>query len=106
MKSGLHFNETHAPVPSPTLLRAFFALVAAGGRNFRHLDVKAAFLTVPLDVELDVILPEGFVFTGGTTTSQPGIEGSRCRALTALDVRKVPAFGVKICSLPSTPWVL
>ena len=66
---------------SPTLLRAFFALLAAGGRSFRHLDVKAAFLTVPLDVELDVTLPEGFVLAGSSTTSEPG---RRCRALTAI----------------------
>ena len=84
MKSGLNFNETHAPVPSPTLLRTFFSITAAEGRNFRHLDVKAAFLTVPLDVELDVILPEGFVFAEGTVPSTLGMEGRRCRALTAI----------------------
>ena len=31
MKEGIHFNGTHAPVPSPTVVRLFFALTAAGG---------------------------------------------------------------------------
>ena len=60
MKEGIHFNDTHAPVPSPTVVRLFFALTAAGGRHFTQVDVKTAFLTAPLDIELDVILPTGF----------------------------------------------
>ena len=107
MKSGLHFNETHAPVPSPTLLCTFFSITAAEGRNFRHLDVKAAFLTVPLDVELDVILPEGFVFAEGTVPSMLGTEGRRCRALTAIPgCPQGTSIWRATCWRPSTPWVL
>ena len=60
MKEGIHFNDTHAPVPSPTIVRLFFAITASGGRDFTQLDVKTAFLTAPLDIKLDVLLPEGF----------------------------------------------
>ena len=39
MREGVHYNNTHAPVPSPTLIRLFFA----------------PFITAPIDIELDVV---------------------------------------------------
>ena len=57
MVEGVHFNDTHAPVPC---VRATLAITAALKRNLTQLDVKTAFLTAPIDIEVDVILPEGF----------------------------------------------
>ena len=81
MQEGVHFNNTHAPVPSPTLIRLFFALTAAQARDFTQLDIKTAFLTAPLDIELDVILPNGF---GRGEASITAPESRRRRALTAI----------------------
>ena len=68
------------------------------------LDVKAAFLTVPLDVELDVILPEGFVLAGSTAPST--LAGAVVRSLLFLDVHRGHAFGVQTCWRPSIHWGL
>ena len=65
------------------MVRLFFALTAAGGRRFTQVDVKTAFLTAPLDIELDVILPTGFGRKGEVDDfSSP--ESRRRRALTAI----------------------
>ena len=82
MKEGIHFNDTHAPVPSPTIVRLFFAITASGGRDFTQLDVKTAFLTAPLDIELDVLLPEGF--GRGGDEREYASDSRRRRALTAI----------------------
>ena len=60
MQGGIHFNDTHAPVPSVTCVRFILALTAAGRRHLTQMDVKTAFLNAPIDIDLDVILPEGF----------------------------------------------
>ena len=83
MKEGVHFNDTHAPVASVTSVRVLLAITAATKRLLTQLDVKAAFLTAPLDIELDVILPEGFgVRENDSGCSTP--EDRRRRALTAI----------------------
>ena len=43
MNAGLHFNDAHAPVPSPTMIRAFLALVAAGSVTSLNLMSKLRF---------------------------------------------------------------
>ena len=60
MREGVHFNDTHAPVASVTCVRVLLAITAAAERLLTQFDVKAAFLTAPPDIELDVILPDGF----------------------------------------------
>ena len=82
MREGVHYNNTHAPVPSPTLIRLFFALIAADARDFTQLDIKTAFLTAPLDIELDVILPNGF--GRGEERDHVTPDSKRRRALTAI----------------------
>ena len=82
MREGVHYNNTHAPVPSPTLIRLFFALIAADARDFTQLDIKTAFLTAPLDIELDVILPNGF--RRGEERDHVTPDSRRRRALTAI----------------------
>ena len=79
----MHFNDTHAPVASVTCVRVLLAITAAAKRLLTQFDVKAAFLTAPLDIELDVILPDGFgVGSDDDQFSSPA--GRRRRALTAI----------------------
>lgn len=83
MREGVHFNDTHAPVASVTCVRVLLAITAAAGRLLTQFDVKAAFLTAPLDIELDVILPDGFGI--GSDDGQFSSPEGRCRrALTAI----------------------
>ena len=83
MVEGIHFNDTHAPVPSVTCVRTILAITAALKRDLTQLDVKTAFLTAPIDIEVDVILPEGFgIGDGDKQFSTP--DGRRRRALTAI----------------------
>ena len=60
MEAGLHFGKTFAPVPQLLTLRVFLCITAREGRDLHDFDVKTAFLTVPLDVQLDIILPPAF----------------------------------------------
>ena len=83
MQEGIHFNDTFAPVPAATVVRLLFALAASEGWDFTQLDVKTAFLTAPMDIELDVILPEGFG-RGGDHELFNSLSTRRRRALTAI----------------------
>ena len=83
MQGGIHFNDTHAPVPSVTCVRLILALTASGRRHLTQMDVKTAFLNAPIDIELDVILPEGFG-TGGDDKQYSSAMGRRRRVLTAI----------------------
>ena len=60
MQQGLHFNDVHAPVPAVTSFRVFMLGVASQGRSLVHWDVKTAFLTTPMDCQVDVTFPEAF----------------------------------------------
>ena len=59
------------------------AITAATRRQLTQLDIKTAFLNAPLDIELDVILPDGFG-TGSDDDSFKSYEARRRRALTAI----------------------
>ena len=83
MQEGIHFNDTHAPVPSVTCVRLILALTASSGRYFTQLDVKTAFLNAPIDIELDVLLPEGFGIDGNNE-EYSSATGRRRQALTAI----------------------
>ena len=69
MQQGLHYNDVHAPVPAVTSFRVFMMGVALKGRLLHHWDVKTAFLTTPMDCQIDVTLPEAF---NGSKDLQPG----------------------------------
>ena len=83
MQEGIHFNDTHSPVPSVTCVRLVLALTAASQRKLTQMDVKTAFLNAPIDIELDVILPDGFG-PGENNEQFNSFEGRRRRALTAI----------------------
>ena len=69
MQQGLHYNDVHAPVPAVTSFRVFMMGVALKGRSLHHWDVKTAFLTTPMDCQVDVTLPEAF---NASKDLQPG----------------------------------
>ena len=48
----------HAPVPTVTCVRMILAITASARRHLTQLDVKTRFLNAPIDIQLDVILPE------------------------------------------------
>ena len=64
-------------------VRLILALTASGRRHLTQMDVKTAFLNAPIDIELDVILPEGFG-TGGDDKQYSSAMGRRRRVLTAI----------------------
>ena len=66
-----------------TCVRVLLAVTAATSRLLTQFDVKTAFLTAPLDIELDVILPDGFG-VGSEDSQYSSPEGRRRRALTAI----------------------
>ena len=98
MVEGIHFNDTHAPVPSVTCVRAILAVTAATGRILTQLDVKTAFLNAPIDIELDVLLPEGFG-TGKGDEEFCSPEGRRRQALTAIPPQGSRVWRKKILSV-------
>ena len=59
------------------------AITASARRHLTQLDVRTAFLNAPVDIQLDVILPDGF---GDGTDDERfrHFEGRRRRALTAI----------------------
>ena len=50
MQEGVHFNDTHSPVPSVTCVRLILAITAAERRDLTQMDVKTAFLNAPIDI--------------------------------------------------------
>ena len=53
MQQGMHYKDVHAPVPAVTTFRVFMMGVALQGRSLHHWDVKTAFLTTPMDCQID-----------------------------------------------------
>ena len=82
MQQGLHFNDVHAPVPAVTSFRVFMLGVALQGRTLVHWDVKTAFLTTPMDCQVDVTFPEAF-------NSEKGLQPEARRGTTRHRVLKV-----------------
>ena len=59
--AGVDYEETYAPVSRHTTLRTFLAVCAARGWNCHQLDVKTAFLHGPIDTDVYMLQPPGFV---------------------------------------------
>ncbi|CAI7793933.1 unnamed protein product [Closterium sp. NIES-54] len=58
---GRDFTETFAPVTRHTSLRILLAIAASRRRPLRQIDVANAFLYAPVDAEIFVEQPHGFV---------------------------------------------
>ena len=58
--AGDALQRCSRPVPAVTSFRVFMMGVALQGRSLHHWDVKTAFLTTPMDCQIDVTLPEAF----------------------------------------------
>uniref|UniRef100_A0A5S6QZI5 Reverse transcriptase Ty1/copia-type domain-containing protein n=1 Tax=Trichuris muris TaxID=70415 RepID=A0A5S6QZI5_TRIMR len=57
---GRDYDETFAPVVRYETVRAFLAVAAVKSMHVRHIDVKTAYLSGELNVELFMELPPGF----------------------------------------------
>ena len=57
MNEGIDFNDTFAPVPKPTTLRALLAFAASKSRYIKAGDVETAFLTAKMDCTVYVRMP-------------------------------------------------
>jgi len=60
MTAGVDYNETFAPVPCLTLLRALFALAARYDWEIKQGDVATAFLSSDMDCDLWAAVPNWF----------------------------------------------
>ena len=61
---GLDYDEIFSPVIRFETIRAILALAALVKWIIRALDVKSAFLYGPLDKEIYMVQPAGFVIKG------------------------------------------
>ena len=65
-RPGRDYHETWAPVPSAPTTRALLAAAAARGWHAHHVDVRTAYLNAPMDVDVYLIIPDGFNDAGKT----------------------------------------
>jgi hypothetical protein len=70
-RPGIDFNETYASVVSHETLRILLSVIAADDLEALQVDVKTAFLYGPLEEEIFMDQPEGFII--------PGQESKVCR---------------------------
>ncbi|GAU20588.1 hypothetical protein TSUD_297610 [Trifolium subterraneum] len=60
-KEGIDFNEVFAPVARMETIRLVIAMAHYNGWSMHQMDVKCAFLNGPLDEEVYVTQPPGFI---------------------------------------------
>jgi len=63
-RPGRGYHETWAPVPSAPTTRALLATAAARGWHAHHVDVRTAYLNASMDVDVYLIIPDGFTVAG------------------------------------------
>jgi len=63
-RPGRDYHETWALVPSAPTTRALLATAAARGWHAHHVDVRTAYLNAPMDVDVYLIIPDGFTDAG------------------------------------------
>ncbi|MCI03247.1 retrovirus-related pol polyprotein from transposon tnt 1-94 [Trifolium medium] len=63
-KEGIDFNEVFAPVARMKTIRLVTALTHYNNWSMHQMDVKCAFLNGPLDAEVYVVQPPGFIVKG------------------------------------------
>ena len=64
MIKGIHYNETYAQVASWNSIRTMLALTAAYGWHTQQIDYVLAFPQAPVEKEIYMKVPKGFVITG------------------------------------------
>ena len=105
MQEGIHFNDTHSPVPSVTCVRLILAITASTRRKLTQMDVKTAFLNAPIDIELDVILPDGFG-TGDSTEEFNSFDRRRRAYSDTWLSTRLASLAPKDCARFKSTWVL
>ena len=63
-KAGIDYGEVYAPVARIETVRFVVAIATNANWSLHQLDVKSAFLNGPLDEEVYVLQPQGFVVKG------------------------------------------
>ena len=63
-RPGRDYHETWAPVPSAPTTRALLATAAARGWHAHHVDVRTAYLNASMDVDVYLIILDGFTDAG------------------------------------------
>ena len=64
MIKGIHYNKTYAPVTLWNSIRIMLALTAAYGWHTQQIDYVLAFLQAPVEKEIYMKVPKGFVISG------------------------------------------
>ena len=60
MSQGIDFNETFAPVPCMSSIRAVLALAAKYDWEVKQGDVNTAFLCADMDTDVYIVVPNWF----------------------------------------------
>nr|BAG74297.1 polyprotein [Neopyropia yezoensis] len=76
-KPGNDYLQSWAAMPAAATTRAFFATAAARGWTVHHIDVKTAYLYAPMDVEVYIVIPEGFEGAGKDALLQQAMYGTK-----------------------------
>lgn len=63
-RPGRDYNETWSPVPGAATTLVILAVAAARGWHFHHVNIKMAYLNVPMDVDAYIFIPGGFTDAG------------------------------------------
>ena len=70
MRSGIDFNDTFAPVPCLTVIRALLAIATKHDWEIKQGDVSTAFLSADMDTEMYIKVPRWFC--GSPSPTQVG----------------------------------
>lgn len=60
-RKGIDYHQTFSPVTRLSTIRILCAIAAAKGYKLKRLDVKTAFLNAPIDEEIFISIPKGYI---------------------------------------------
>eukprot|EP00170_Pyropia_yezoensis_P001694 contig_7270_g1698 len=63
-RPGKDYKETWSPVPGVATTRVILAVAAARGWQVRHVDIMTAYSNAPMDVDVYIVIPNGFTGAG------------------------------------------
>lgn len=63
-RPGRDYRETWSPVPAAPTTRAVLASAAARKWHVHHVDIRTAYLNAPMDMDVYIIIPDGFKDAG------------------------------------------
>lgn len=63
-RPGRDYRESWAEMPAAATTRCLLATAAARGWHVHHLDIRTAYLYAPMDMEVYIVIPDGFEDAG------------------------------------------